>query len=132
MKPIITLICFFTAACAHAQTYAITADRLIDGKSDKAIDNPVVIVYKNKVVDINFNGKIPDSATVISLKGYTILPGMMDVHTHMLADGGDYNKDLYENSPALRALRAVKNINGALQNGFTTLRDVCSGFEKGH
>ena len=113
-----------TNACA--QTYAIIADRLIDGKSDKAINNPVVIVHGNKIIDINFTNSIPDSATVINLKGYTILPGMMDMHTHLLADGRDYDKDLYNNTPSLRSLRAVMHLNYALQNGFTTLRDVCT------
>ncbi len=126
MRVFLTFIAAILFYGPYAQTYAIIADRLIDGKTDKALDNPVVIVYKNKIVDINFSNKIPDSATVINLKGYTILPGLMDVHTHLLADGLDYNKDLYENSPSLRALRAVKHLSIALQNGFTTLRDVCS------
>jgi len=118
-----TLIVTYTL---HAQTYAIIADRLIDGKSDKAINNPIVIVRGNKIIDVKFNGTAPDSATVINLKGYTILPGMMDMHTHLLADGKEYEKDLYNNTPSLRALRAVMHLNTALQNGFTTLRDVCT------
>lgn len=127
MKKILCLLVIVIAMNnTRAQTYALVADRLIDGSSNDAKDNPVVIVYKNKIVDINFNHKIPDSATVINLKGYTILPGMMDMHTHLLADGNDYDKDLYNNTPSLRALRAVMHLNTALQNGFTTLRDVCT------
>jgi len=120
------IIALIAANTAHAQTYAIIADRLIDGKSDRAINNPVVIVQGNKIIDIKFNATAPDSATVINLKGYTILPGMMDMHTHLLADGKDYDKDLYNNTPSLRSLRAVMHLNMALQNGFTTLRDVCT------
>lgn len=127
MKKIISLLAIvITVHHLHAQTYALVADRLIDGSSNEAKDNPVVIVYKNKIIDINFKHKIPDSATIINLKGYTILPGMMDMHTHLLADGKEYEKDLYNNSPGLRSLRAVMHLNIALMNGFTTLRDVCT------
>ena len=109
-----------------AQIYAITADRLIDGQQDHAIDNPTIIVRQNKIAEINFNHKIPDSAILIDLKGYTILPGLMDVHTHLMANGFDYDKDLYSNAPSYRALRAVGYMNIALQNGITSVRDVCT------
>jgi imidazolonepropionase-like amidohydrolase len=111
---------------AHTQTYAILADRLIDGSANEALANPTVIVRDHHIVDVNFTHTIPDSAIVIDLKGHTLLPGLMDVHTHLLADGGDYDKDLYSHSPAYRSLRAVKHLRIALNNGITTLRDVCS------
>jgi imidazolonepropionase-like amidohydrolase len=122
------LLSFFLAAslCCAAQTYAILADRLIDGKSDQALSNPTVIVRQGRIVDINFNRVIPDSAIVIELKGYSLLPGLMDVHTHLLAGPDDYDKDLYGNSPSYRAVRAVMHLRTALNNGITTLRDVCS------
>jgi imidazolonepropionase-like amidohydrolase len=122
------LLLFFVAASffGYAQTYAILADRLIDGKSDQALANPTIIVRQGKIVDINFNRVIPDSAIVIDLKGQTLLPGLMDVHTHLLADGREYDKDLYGNSPSYRAVRAVMHLKTALGNGITTLRDVCS------
>jgi imidazolonepropionase-like amidohydrolase len=109
-----------------AQLYAITADRLIDGQQDRIINNPTIIVRQNKIVEINFNGKAPDSAVIINLRGYTILPGLMDVHTHIMASGDDYDKDLYSNSTSYRSLRAVSYLAMALQNGITTIRDVCT------
>jgi imidazolonepropionase-like amidohydrolase len=114
------------AGTTSAQTYAIIADKLIDPKNAKTLDNPVVIVRHDRIVEVLFNKKAPDSTIVINLKGYTLLPGMMDVHTHILADGSDYEKDLYGKSPSYRALRAVKHLNMALQRGITTVRDVCS------
>lgn len=125
-KTILLLVTFLYFQTPKAQTYAITADRLIDGQQDHAIDNPTIIVRQNKITEINFNHRIPDSAIVIDLKGYTILPGLMDVHTHLMANGGDYDKDLYGNSPSYRALRAVGYMKIALQNGITTVRDVCT------
>jgi imidazolonepropionase-like amidohydrolase len=126
MKWLLVFLCLAGSECSWAQTYAILADRLIDGKSDQPLSNPTIIVRQGKIVDVNFNHSIPDSAIVIELKGQTVLPGLMDVHTHLLADGGDYDKDLYGNSPAYRALRAVMHLRTALNNGITTLRDVCS------
>jgi len=120
------LVFLLVAKCSFAQTYAILADWLIDGKSDHAVANPVIIVRNSKIIDINYSRTIPDSAIVINLKGHTVLPGLMDIHTHLLADGGDYEKDLYDHSPSYRALRAVAHLRSALNNGITTLRDVCS------
>jgi imidazolonepropionase-like amidohydrolase len=124
-----TLLLFTGILLCHivtAQTYAIVADRLIDGQEDHSFNNPTVIVQHSKIVDINYKNVVPDSAIVINLKGYTLLPGLMDVHTHLMANGEDYDKDLYSNSPSYRSLRAVGYLAIALQNGFTTLRDVCT------
>jgi imidazolonepropionase-like amidohydrolase len=126
MKALLLFAGIFISNILTAQTYAIEADRLIDGQHDQSFNNPTVIVRQNKIVDINYKNIIPDSAIVIKLKGYTLLPGLMDVHTHLMANGDDYNKDLYGNSPSYRALRAVGYMKIALQNGITTLRDVCT------
>ena len=126
MRIILIVVGILFYNLVSGQTYAIIADRLIDCKNEQTIDNPTIIVYKDKIVDVNFNRMIPDSATIINLQGYSVLPGLMDVHTHLLANGEDYNKDLYENSSAYRALRAVNYLSISLQNGFTTLRDVCT------
>jgi imidazolonepropionase-like amidohydrolase len=125
-KAILLLITAISYHTSTSQTYAITADRLIDGQNDQSLSNPTIIVRQNKIVEINFKNRTPDSAILINLKGYTILPGLIDVHTHLLANGGDYDKDLYSNSPSYRALRAVGYLSVALQNGITTLRDVCT------
>lgn len=111
---------------ASGYTYAIIADKLIDPKTLQVLENPVVIVTGNRIIDVTFNTKAPDSCAVVNLRGYTLMPGMMDVHTHILADGSDYDKDLYGNSPSYRSLRAAKYLSLLLQHGFTTIRDVCS------
>jgi imidazolonepropionase-like amidohydrolase len=122
--PLILSLLFYLSS--FSQTYALIADRYIDCRNGKAVDHPTIIVVDHRIADINFNQSVPDHAIIIDLKGYTLLPGLMDVHTHILAGTSDYDKDLYENSPSFRSLRAVRNLSLALQNGFTTLRDVCS------
>ena len=118
---LILLICF---RHAHCQTFAIKADRVITG--DKEILNPTIIVYQDKILDVIFEGAAPDSAQVIDLTGYSILPGLIDVHTHILHDGGQYSKNLYDYSTAYKAIRAVYHLDISLKNGFTTIRDVCT------
>lgn len=125
-KTLFTIVCGLFSNLVFGQTYAITADKLIDPKTSQVLENPTVIVRNGHIADVTFNNKIPDSAIIINLKGYTLLPGMMDVHTHVLADGGDYDKDIYANSPSYRSLRAAKYLSVLLQHGFTTIRDVCS------
>ncbi|MGZ3833941.1 MAG: amidohydrolase family protein [Mucilaginibacter sp.] len=126
VKALFTIACCLFINIALGQTYAIIADKLIDCKNQQVLENPTVIVHKGRIVDVNYKNNIPDSAIVINLKGYTLLPGLMDVHTHILSDGGDYDKDLYNNSPSYRSLRAAKYLSMLLQRGFTTIRDVCS------
>ncbi|WP_295669269.1 amidohydrolase family protein [uncultured Mucilaginibacter sp.] len=126
IKALLTIACVFFVKFTFGQTYAIIADKMIDTKNGKVLQNPTVIVYKNHITGINFNNQIPDSAITINLKGYTLLPGLMDMHTHILADGGDYDKDLYSHSPAYRSLRAVKYLAALLDRGVTTIRDVCT------
>jgi imidazolonepropionase-like amidohydrolase len=109
-----------------AQKYAIIADKLIDVKNGKVIENPIVVVLSNKIIDVNTNNQIPNDATIIKLDGYTLMPGMINCHTHILSDGLDYNTDIYSNSPTYRALRSVKYLSLLLQYGFTSIRDLGS------
>lgn len=115
---------FIPAAHLCAQTIAIKADRLISG--DKEILNPVVLVKGHTILAITTDAAIPDSAQLIDLSGHTILPGLIDVHTHVLVDGSEYFRNLYVQSASFRAIRAVSYLDISLNNGFTTIRDVCS------
>jgi imidazolonepropionase-like amidohydrolase len=109
----------------------IRAGSLIDGKSDKPRHNQVIIIHGNRIESVTDagNAKIPAGATVIDLSAATLLPGLIDSHTHIFLQGedpaqGGYDANILNAPLALRAARATVAARRALEQGFTTLRDV--------
>ena len=107
---------------------AIRAGRLIDGKHDTPIENAVIVIKGDSIVSVTANGSAPPGAEVIDLSKATVLPGFMDVHTHVLLNGditaADYDEQLLKQSIPYRAILAARNARVALENGFTTIRDL--------
>ncbi len=113
----------------------IRAGRLIDGKSDTPIVNAVIVIESGQIVSVTPNGFISameqsaESQTqVIDLSHYTVLPGLIDAHTHVLLQGdntaADYDPQLLKESIPYRAILAERNAQVAMSHGFTTLRDL--------
>jgi imidazolonepropionase-like amidohydrolase len=110
---------------------AIRAGSLIDGKSDKPRHDQVIVVHGNRIESVtdSATAKIPSAATVIDLSKATVLPGLIDSHTHIFLQGedpaqGGYDANILNAPLALRAARATVAARRALEQGFTTLRDV--------
>src|SRR5437667_9026913 len=114
------------AADAPQTVTVLRAARLIDGRGGAVISPAVVVVRGNKIESVG--GAAPAGAQVIDLGDVTLLPGLIDAHTHALLQGDitseDYDRQLFHESLPYRALRATKALKIALDHGFTTIRDV--------
>ena len=109
----------------------IRAGALIDGKSEAPRRDQVIFILGNRIDSVRDAAKaqIPAGAKVIDLSQATVLPGMIDSHTHIFLQGedprqGGYDINILKYPLALRAARATVSARRALEQGFTTIRDV--------
>jgi imidazolonepropionase-like amidohydrolase len=114
----------------HAFT-AIRAGTLIDGKSDTPRHDQIILIRGNRIDSVSdaATTKIPAGAAMVDLSHATVLPGLIDSHTHIFLQGedpaeGGYDVNILKYPLALRAARATVSARRALEQGFTTLRDL--------
>lgn len=113
------------AEVADAATI-IHAGRLIDGRSDEALSQMSIIIDGGKITGVVKGYQQPQEGdTVISLKDQTVMPGLMDMHTHLQSQ---HSKDSYTErffmEQADYALRSTVYARATLMAGFTTVRDL--------
>jgi len=119
-----------SAAGGSPPLVVIRAGSLIDGQSDVAKRNQLIFVRAGRVEKVSEAiVTIPAEAKVIDLSNATVLPGLIDAHTHIFLWGeepakGGYDVNILKAGTALRAARATYAARRALEQGFTTLRDV--------
>jgi imidazolonepropionase-like amidohydrolase len=114
------------------RAYVILAAHLIDGKSDRVLNDVAVVVQGDRIVAVGRQSEVasrtPSGAQTIDLGAATLLPGLIDNHTHVLLQGditsADYDEQLLKESTPYRAIRATAAVRLALMNGFTTIRDL--------
>jgi imidazolonepropionase-like amidohydrolase len=128
MKKVFFLLFVVISMQGFGQTTIIKCGQLIDGKSDQSLGKKAIVVEGNLIKDIIDWDKIPGKATVIDLSTKTVMPGLIDCHTHVLLQGDitaeEYDAQLLKESIPYRTLRASVACKIALMNGFTTIRDV--------
>ena len=114
-----------------AEVTVIRAGTLIDGVSPAARRDQAVVIRGNRIEGVGAwsAAAIPAGASVIDLSSATVLPGLIDAHTHIFLQGeeaseGGYDAQLLMAPLALRAARATVSARRALDQGFTTIRDV--------
>ncbi len=118
-------------AAQKEQVTVIRAGTLMDGKSEQPRRNQLIVIRGNRIASVQdaSAAEIPAGAKVVDLSRATVLPGLIDSHTHIFLQGedpaeGGYDIQLLKYGLAYRAARAVVAARRALEQGFTTIRDV--------
>jgi imidazolonepropionase-like amidohydrolase len=120
---------FGISANAQAATFVLSAERMFDARSGKMIEKPVILIRDGRIIEVATNGanvSSLDNIERIDLKGMTLLPGLIDMHTHIDSDptyggytGLQFNDRFWS---VLSVLHAKKT----LMAGFTTIRNLGS------
>jgi imidazolonepropionase-like amidohydrolase len=132
MKSCVLVGCLVFALCDAGSARAegvtvIRAGHLIDTDSGRELDARTIVVKDGIIADISRNVAVPAGARLVDLSGYTVLPGLIDAHTHLTinAKSQDPLEEL-EHTAAERALGSLPNARAVLLAGFTTVRDLGS------
>jgi len=127
---VVTGVLIGTVSGAAEETVAIRAGVLLDGKGEPR-RNQLIVVRGTRIEAVGDAAtvKVPSGATVVDLSRATVLPGLVDSHTHIFLQGedpkeGGYDAQLLMHGLAYRAARATVSARRALEQGFTTIRDL--------
>jgi len=114
-----------STSAALAKTVVVTADKLVDVASGNELDRPQVIIVDGRITQVGKQGDaVPAGATRVDLPGVTLLPGLIDMHTHLTSSPlfAGYNSLLFTDSfwPVI----STQHAKATLEAGFTTVRNV--------
>ena len=127
MRPHSTLVSFILlcAMAASAQVIVVKAGRLVDPDSGTVLANQTIVIRDHKIAEVGKGLAVPPGAKVIDLSSMTVLPGLIDCHTHV-ADGqvGGEPFNVLRKTASQIVLESVTNARKMLDSGFTTVRDV--------
>ena len=122
--------CLGQAQRPASKSYVLKAARMFDGKSDALSKPGIVVITDGKIAGVGSSATIPPGAEVIDLGDATLLPGLIDAHTHLTGMYSDDYKqaalDTLQKPIAEQAIDATANARITLMAGITTVRDVGS------
>ena len=107
----ILILVLFSFIAAQAQTVAFTNVNVIPMDKERVLQNQTVLISNGIITAIGKNVKIPKDAQIINASGKYLIPGLMDMHTHLLSDNDDYPDSIAEDE-----------LKVMIANGVTTIR----------
>ncbi|MBI3004300.1 MAG: amidohydrolase family protein [Ignavibacteriales bacterium] len=130
MKSLVRLLALLLVTCSlsHSQKIVIKAGRFLDPKSGNILQNQIILIEDGRISSVGSGTTIPPDAFVIDLPEKTVLPGLIDCHTHMLLqpeDGRGF-PPVVSKSQAFRTIQGVAGAKKDFEAGFTTIRDLDS------
>ena len=121
------LLLFATIGFCQNKSTIIKAGKLIDVENGTVLLNQMIWVRNDSIIQVANKINIPKEATIIDLSKYTVLPGLIDCHTHITSQpGGDYYADIFRKTPVDVAIIAHIYAKKTLEAGFTSVRDLGS------
>jgi imidazolonepropionase-like amidohydrolase len=122
------LLSWGIVATAQADTVVVTADRMIDVLAGRVVDHPQITIVDGRIAAVAAqNSAVPAGARRVDLTGMTLLPGLIDMHTHITSDpryGGYHALEFTDNFWTVVGVASAKK---TVEAGFTTIRNVGSG-----
>ncbi|WP_191823299.1 metal-dependent hydrolase family protein [Lysobacter capsici] len=113
------------ANASAADDLVVTAARLFDARSGKLIDRPQVLIRDGRIVEVGRVGDaVPEGIKRLDLAGMTLLPGLIDMHTHLDSDPSYGGYTGLQFNDRFWSVLAVKHAQQTLDAGFTTVRNV--------
>ena len=127
MKPFLVIVAAITLVGGQAAApppIVVRAARLIDGRGGAPVSPAVVVIRGERIEAVGDAVAIPPGARVIDLGSATLLPGLIDLHTHLTSTGVHWEDELLKTTPGQAALHGARNALVTLMAGFTTCRDM--------
>ena len=115
------------AAPAHADTVVVSADKMLDVLAGRIVEHPQITIVDGRIASVSTQGSaVPTGARRLDLAGMTLLPGLIDMHTHITADPRYSGYRGLEFTDNFWTVVGVANARKTLEAGFTTIRNVGS------
>jgi imidazolonepropionase-like amidohydrolase len=124
-RSLLAFLLAWSAAAASAETLVLKAGRLIDGRGGRPLAPAMVRLEGDRILEVGEHVTIPTGARVLDLGAATLLPGFIDLHTHLTdKDDTNWEEVLLKTTPSQAALWGARNARITLEAGFTTCRDM--------